>query len=974
MKFKSIKSKLIIQVSSILIMVFVAVLSVVSYLSIDEAEKSLSRNQQQIKDALLAKGKLLTQNNSQAVKGMVEDNAFSSIQGLVASTVEADEDIVFGTFMDTDRVAWAQVTPENPLGLLTDRVVLEDENALWVEGLEAVEYKHTTIDGYSVYLFAAPVIVDDEMLGFIQYALTDNNMLNSIEAVRVESEKALIKTITVIVALALFTGIIGFIAVRKMAIKISRPLNALRDAAETISSGNYDQRVNVTSNDEIGLLANNFDTMRSTIQKKIEDLVELNTLGQAFTALKFEREIFELSLKNAYKHTNAIFGLISHPELGDINMLDVTKECSDAGFEVSPEEDGVDKAKAVFDEENQPDWMAVLKEKMSEQMRVLDVIQLNEFEAFGESHAFINIPFSAGEAGMGRFMLVGKRENIRYSDSDQEYFSSMLQMMNVSQNNIKLKCEIEEHNRNLEETVKQRTAALQEKTNDITNMMSNMHQGLFTIMGDGTVHHEYARYLENIFETRDIAGVNALDLLFDNSTLGEDSLNQVRTSVMSLIGSDEIMFDFNQHLLVNEAEVTFKGKPNKVLEFDWDPILLNDCIDKIMVTVRDVTALKALEGEAAEQKQELEIISQILAIETDKFARFITSSFDFIDKNRTIIEENEHSSEALLSELFRNMHTIKGNARTYGFSHITDDVHIAETCYDTLRKDLSLTWDKDQLLCELDAVREGLVRYRHVNQNVLKRGNGDSATLKEGQMVVDSDSVSALHDTLSAISGGELSEQVKKEIIKAKALLLMLDTVSLEDALDDMCQSTCSLAGELGKPAPDISINAKGVVVKQDMRELLNNVCMHSFRNSLDHGIEMPEERVNCGKLPEGKITVDASITDNQLEMRIYDDGQGLKLSKLREKAIQDGKIAEEECLSTETIANLLFAPGVSTAESVTQISGRGVGMDAVKKFIEEKGGNVKIALRSEREKIESEMALFELVITIPDAGYLKSA
>ena len=99
---------------------------------------------------------------------------------------------------------------------------------------------------------------------------------------------------------------------------------------------------------------------------------------------------------------------------------------------------------------------------------------------------------------------------------------------------------------------------------------------------------------------------------------------------------------------------------------------------------------------------------------------------------------------------------------------------------------------------------------------------------------------------------------------------------------------------------------------------------MHSFRNALDHGIEQPEVRAVNGKLPEGNITVDASITGNQLEMRIYDDGQGLKLSKLKEKALQEGKIAEEESLTTEMIAHLLFAPGVSTTEEVTQISGRG--------------------------------------------------
>ena len=118
---------------------------------------------------------------------------------------------------------------------------------------------------------------------------------------------------------------------------------------------------------------------------------------------------------------------------------------------------------------------------------------------------------------------------------------------------------------------------------------------------------------------------------------------------------------------------------------------------------------------------------------------------------------------------------------------------------------------------------------------------------------------------------------------------------------------------------------------------------MHLIRNSVDHGIESPEERRASGKMELGTITLDAYHEGNHIAISISDDGAGLDLAKIRSIAVSKGLIGEKEELSESDISNLIFLPGFSTAEKVTDISGRGVGMDVVKKALNNLGGIVDI-------------------------------
>ncbi|MGZ5050813.1 MAG: chemotaxis protein CheA [Methylobacter sp.] len=125
--------------------------------------------------------------------------------------------------------------------------------------------------------------------------------------------------------------------------------------------------------------------------------------------------------------------------------------------------------------------------------------------------------------------------------------------------------------------------------------------------------------------------------------------------------------------------------------------------------------------------------------------------------------------------------------------------------------------------------------------------------------------------------------------------------------------------------------------------ELINDPLVHLIRNSLDHGIEMPADRIAAGKPETGTIELRAYHRGGHIVIEIIDDGRGLDKNKILAKAIEKGLVEENNLLTEKQIFELIFMPGFSTAEQLTDISGRGVGMDVVRRNIQSLGGNIEI-------------------------------
>ncbi|RQH03841.1 HAMP domain-containing protein [Paraburkholderia dinghuensis] len=513
------------------------------------------------------------------------------------------------------------------------------------------------------------------------------------------------------------------------------------------------------------------------------------------------------------------------------------------------------------------------------------------------------------------------------------------------------------------EKIQHSSAQLARKTADIQAMLQNMQQGILTVVEGATIHNEYSAYLEAIFETDEIAGRPLMDLVFSQSSLDADTIAQIDAAVDACLGEDSVNFAFNQHLLVNEITRTMPDGREKVLDLSWSAIMdENDIVVRLMLCVRDVTELRELAAEAGEQKRRLQMIGEILAVSEEKFHRFVESSKGFIHENERIIRQHDCADMSAIAELFRNMHTVKGNARTYSLQHLTGVVHEVEQRYDALRReDASHEWDQQALIADLERVKASLEHYATINEVSL--GRGTRAASDDGSVSVAREQIDTVLRALDAADADDLASLcAMRETVRGT--LARIGTVAIADALAGVIDSLPSLAAELGKVAPVVRIVDNGYRLRSGAASVMNDVFTHLLRNSLDHGIEMPAQRRAQGKAEAGCIAIEAGVSGGALQLALADDGRGLALARIRSIAVERGWLAQDEAASDETIAGFIFRSGFSTAHDVTEVSGRGVGMDAVRAFLEGEGGRIELRFTDSRHG--ADYRHFETVVYLP--------
>jgi len=478
-------------------------------------------------------------------------------------------------------------------------------------------------------------------------------------------------------------------------------------------------------------------------------------------------------------------------------------------------------------------------------------------------------------------------------------------------------------------------------------MLRSLDQGIFSFGPGGKINSEHSEYLKTILGKDQVAGDDVFEVLFKESNIKPDVVDQARNAALASLGEEMITFELNADRF--PREITRRSESgNKTLEVDWQPLLDGEerC-ESMMVVLRDVTSLKTLIFEKESSDRNLKIVGQVLAISLPTFEKFSKNTAELIQMNLDAVDRFQESLVLDLASMYRHIHTIKGNARTFGLLYIADIAHEVEHYFSDLRSGKVLSPDPARFRTDLEKLRSITEEY---NVAITKIKNIFPTKS-------DEDLVATLNDLhLQLRNAAEVKDKFY-DLAERQRVQRYFPT--LEEMLGPILRDQGKIAEELAKPAPTIKFVGKDIRLSLEMENILRNIFTQILRNSLDHGIEAPEQRMREGKGDFGTITVsiEASIFQNDFVIEVHDDGAGLNLAALAAKIDRKG-------LSDVELANTIFQTGVSTAEKITQISGRGVGMDIIKDLIIKNGGSIAIVFTDKKQPNGRQP--FKLVLTFP--------
>jgi two-component system chemotaxis sensor kinase CheA len=404
-------------------------------------------------------------------------------------------------------------------------------------------------------------------------------------------------------------------------------------------------------------------------------------------------------------------------------------------------------------------------------------------------------------------------------------------------------------------------------------------------------------------------------------------------------------------------------------------------------------------------------------------------NFEEINRLMTHLEKNS-GDKGTIHALFRITHTLKGNAAGMGYSAIAEMAHVLEDLFGEVRDGRivldqslfsSLFKAVDVLGNLVHAVRDNKeVQYKGIKTKLevqLKRVREKAATPTvsaevievtepEAEVVNNNIPETAEHETEGKIS---FSDLVQVPVRKLDNLLTLVGELIIEKDRILASQSGRGLHGSneysrLSRISSDLqysvmdvrlvqvgflfnkfhrvvrdaaTLEQKNVVLRlegsdteidRNVLQVISDSLIHLIRNCVGHGIETPDERKAANKPAEGVITLSARAETDSVVIEISDDGRGLNYERIKSKAIKKGLITAEEAekLSKDDLGMIIFEPGFSTMDQVTAISGRGVGMDVVKKTLDSIGGIVRL--------VSTEGAGTVIQLTLPASMAVKSS
>jgi signal transduction histidine kinase len=479
------------------------------------------------------------------------------------------------------------------------------------------------------------------------------------------------------------------------------------------------------------------------------------------------------------------------------------------------------------------------------------------------------------------------------------------------------------HNKSINEELE---AKVRERTKQVKTLLDNADQGFLSFSSDMVVHDEYSTKCAEIFGC-EIGGKNVAQALFGSDERAGDLFAE---NLRLLVGDDDALRVENiLSLLCKEFVI---GKKTIAAEYKMVSH------DSFMLILTDVTEKKELAKSLEKEKDRLKMVVSAVANPVeffellDEYEEFVKGRMELVDASKTALYN--------LSKLYRTVHTFKGLFAQKDFIVTPQGLHKLESRFSKFLTDSKTTNDDIKAVLKKVELENWLERDISVLTQIL----GDEFFDRKDKISVSSEAIDTLHGKirLRAEQAG-IEEDVIEQIVVEVARLKQKSLYQLLSSYPKLAEQ---LAQRLEKQIYPVQIICdKNIFIKDEYKPFVKSL-VHVFRNSVDHGIETPEIRVSCGKEELGTISCAVSDTGGVLEITIADDGAGIDATKVAQKAVERGICTQEQIsiMSKNDIAELIFSDNFSTKDEVSEFSGRGVGLGAVKAELENAGGWMKVS------------------------------
>ena len=469
--------------------------------------------------------------------------------------------------------------------------------------------------------------------------------------------------------------------------------------------------------------------------------------------------------------------------------------------------------------------------------------------------------------------------------------------------------------------------SLEYQSASVRNLLDHADQGFLWFGADIVIKQEYSYKCDGIFQAA-IGGKVFPELM--KGYFPQEKADVFRMAFDSYFKNNSPVTD-NVYLTLLPADCVINGRD---IHLQYRRIE-SDGQKAVMVILNDVTEKIALERAMEEDRNRQRLLIKAFTCQSqirrmiEEFRELFSGAYRSICANGVQFRDG-------LNALFRAVHTFKGDFAQYGFLRASDELHAFEDALMGLikRGESACMADIDRIMA--GASPDAMLEY---DLGVISEALGSGYFEKSEIVSFHKSRLAALEKQILA-AGRPLTPA---EVIR---LLGGLNRKNVRELLEQYRDYLQYLADKTMKSMPQYVVGGDDIEVDADQYADFFRSLVHVYRNIMDHGIEADEERMESGKTQAGLVQCDVSGTDDgRFTLCIRDDGRGIDLDKVREKALKCGLRTQQElnAMTEREICGLILLDGLSTSESVSVLSGRGAGMPACLKACEELGGTLEI-------------------------------